>query len=94
MAKSRLSMAIGNAKRQIKSLNSDIEYLKSQAEKIKKGEGKLPSFYERDTPQTRKDYANIYLKREKYSSLVVQRTQAKKSLEQLERIKEMRKKRK
>ena len=94
MAKSRLSMAITDTKRNIRSLDADIKNIKSTAEAIKKGEGSLPSFYEKDTPETRKDYANVYLKREKYQSLVSQRTQAKKELAQLEKIKEMRKNRK
>lgn len=94
MAKSRLSMAISSTKRQIKSLNEDIEYLKSHAEKIKSGEVPLSRYWEKDSQFARKTESESFLKSNDYRGAIAKRTQAKKQLEQLERIKEMRKKRK
>jgi hypothetical protein len=94
MAKSRLSMAIRDTKRQIKTLNSDIEYLKTHAEKIKSGEVTLSRHWEKDSQFARETESESFLKSNDYRGAIAKRTQAKKQLEKLERIKEMRKKRK
>lgn len=91
MAKSRLSGAISNTKATIKVLNNRISILKSEADDIISGKRGLPSFYSRNTTETRKDYSKVHLKVEGYQKLISQRTQAKKKLEDLERIKKMRK---
>ncbi|MBQ7404212.1 MAG: hypothetical protein IJW05_12340 [Lentisphaeria bacterium] len=91
MAKSRISGAISDTKETIRILNSRISGMKSYADDIISGKRGLPSFYSRNTAETRKDYSKVYLKREGYQKLIAQRTYAQKKLADLERIKQMRK---
>ena len=92
MAKSRTSGAMSDARFTIKRLNRQISDLKRTADDIVSGKRSLPSFYERDTPETRKDYSKVFLKSEGYQSLISQRTQTQKTLDRIERIQKMRKK--
>ena len=85
------SGAISDTKFTIKRLDRQISDLKRAADEIVSGKRSLPSFYERDTPETRKDYSQVFLKSEGYRKLVAQRTQAQNTLERIERIRKTRK---
>ena len=85
------SGAISDTKFTIKRLDWQISKLKRAADDIVSGKRLLPSFYEHDTPETRKDYSKVFLKREGYRKLVAQRTQAQNTLERIERMQKMRK---
>lgn len=91
MAKSRISGAISDTKATIRVLDVRISRLRTEADDIISGNRGIPSFYTKNTPETRQDYSKVYLKREGYQKLIAQRTLAKKKLENLERFKKMRK---
>lgn len=83
---SGFNAAIRKQKGIISSLDREIAEIKSFAKKESQS-GKLPSFYERDTPELRKDYEKILLKTNRLQSKIAQRTHAKKQLLRLEKIK-------